>query len=62
MLLIALGMTQYLTSGWVSDSSKHKYFLKGSNDMLKDHTPSGQFTEGGKMFSYPPLSSSNFDG
>ncbi len=48
-------------TGWVSQSSKYRYFLKGSNDMIKDHTPSGQFTEGGKMFSYPPLSSSNYE-
>lgn len=43
-------------TGWVSQSSKYRYFLKGSNDMSKDHTPSGQFTEGGKVFSYPALS------
>lgn len=46
--------------GWISKSSKYRYFLKGSNDMIKDHIPSSQFTEGGKMFSYPPLSSSNY--
>lgn len=48
-------------TGWVSQSSKYRYFLKGSNDMIRDHIPSGQFTEGGKMFSYPPLSSSNYE-
>lgn len=48
-------------SGWVSQNSKYRYFLKGSNDMLKDHIPSGQFTEGGKIFSYPPLSSTNYE-
>ena len=48
-------------SGWVSQSSKYRYFLKGSNDILKDHIPSGQFTEGGKMFRYPPLSNSNYE-
>ena len=47
--------------GWVSQSSKYRYFLKGSNDILKDHIPSGQFTEGGKMFQYPPLGSSNYE-
>ena len=46
--------------GEVSQSSKYKYFLKGSNEFLKDHSPSGQFTEGGKLFSYPNLSSSSF--
>lgn len=49
------------TTGWVSQSSKRKYFLKGSNDMSKDHTPNGQFTDGGKMFNYPPLSTSNYE-
>lgn len=48
-------------SGWVSQSSKYRYFLKGSKDILKDHIPSGQFTEGGKMFRYPPLGSSNYE-
>ena len=49
------------TSGWVSQNSKYRYFLKGSNDILKDHIPSGQFTDGGKVFTYPPLSSSNYE-
>lgn len=49
------------TTGWISQSSKYRYFLKGSNDMIKDHQPSGQFTEGGKVFSYPPLSTSNYE-
>lgn len=48
-------------TGWVSQSSKYRYFLKGSNDMSKDHTPSGQFTEGGKVFSYPMLSTNNYE-
>ncbi len=46
--------------GRVSESSKVRYFLKGSNDMSKDHTPSNQFTEGGKIFNYPPLSAINY--
>ena len=46
--------------GFVSEASRYRYFLKGSNDILKDHTPSSQFTEGGKMFNYPPLSSSSY--
>ena len=49
------------TSGWVSQSSKYRYFLKGSNDMQKDHIPSGQFTEGGKLFNYPPISNLNYE-
>lgn len=36
------------STGWVSNSSKYRYFLKGSNNMIQDHRPSGQFTEGRK--------------
>lgn len=46
--------------GILNDSAKYKYFLKGSNEFLKDHIPNGQFTQGGKVFSYPHLSSENF--
>ncbi len=46
--------------GWVSESNKVRYFLKGSNDMSKDHTPSNHFTDGGKNFNYPPLSATNY--
>ena len=45
------------TTGWVSQESKTKYFLKGTDTMSKDHFPSRQFTEGGKIFEYPNLSS-----
>ena len=47
-------------TGWVSESSKYKYFLKGSIDMSKDHNPSGQFSEGGKIFNYPNISENNY--
>ena len=46
--------------GTVSQSSKYKYFLKGSDEFYSDHTPSGQFTPGGKEFSYPTLKNSSF--
>lgn len=49
------------STGLVSEASKYKYFLKGSDDIIQDHKPSGQFTEGGKMFRYPPLSTSNYE-
>ena len=49
-----------LNGGKATYASKYKYFLKGSNTMSKDHTPSGQFTEGGKVFNYPTLSNSNY--
>lgn len=48
------------TSGWVSENSKYKYFLKGLNEMSEDHIPSGQFSEGGKIFNYPSISKENY--
>ena len=48
------------STGYVSQHSKYRYFLKGSNDFSKDHKPSGQFTEGGKVFSYPEISGTDF--
>lgn len=44
-------------SGTVPSNVKYRYFLKGSSEFNQDHTPSGYFTEGGKLFSYPVLSS-----
>lgn len=44
----------------ITSSYKYKYFLKGANTMSKDHFASGQFTQGGKMFSYPNISSTDF--
>ena len=46
--------------GNVSDSSKYRYFLKGEDEFKKDHTPSGRFTQDGKIFSYPELSTSSY--
>ena len=48
------------TTGYVSQSSKYRYFLKGSNEFLQDHTPNRRFTEGGKIFNYPVLSEQDF--
>lgn len=48
------------STGYISQSSRYRYFLKGSNEFLQDHTPSGQFTEGGKVFSYPTLSGQGY--
>ena len=39
--------------GTVSEASRYKYFLVGREIIDQDHSPSGQFTEGGKVFSYP---------
>ena len=46
--------------GNLPQSSKYKYFLKGANEFNQDHISSGQFTDGGKVFSYPSLSSSSY--
>lgn len=47
-------------SGYLSNSSKYKYFLKGEDEFNKSHTPEGQFTEGGKIFEYPSLSKTDY--
>ena len=46
--------------GWFSQTTRYKYFLKGSNDMDMDHQPIGRFTEEGKVFNYPELSIANY--
>lgn len=47
-------------SGYLSNSSKYKYFLKGEDEFNKTHVPDGQFTDGGKVFEYPTLSMNNY--
>ena len=42
--------------GTASEESRTKYFLVGRETIEQDHSPSGQFTEGGKVFSYPNVS------
>ena len=44
----------------LSNSAKYKYFLKGESEFNQSHFPSGQFTENGKVFEYPPLSINNY--
>lgn len=48
-------------NGTVSESIKYRYFLKGSSEINADHFPSGKFTENGMEFSYPNLSSNNYE-
>ena len=38
--------------GTASEQSRYKYFLVGREVIDQDHSPSGQFTENGKIFSY----------
>lgn len=46
--------------GFLSNISKYKYFLKGEEEFSQTHLPIGQFTEGGKVFELPVLSSNNY--
>ena len=49
-----------LGNGGISAAAKYKYFLKGYNSINQDHTAIGQFTEGGKEFKYPSLSTQDY--
>ena len=42
--------------GVILQSTHYKYFLKGTNTFNKDHILEKQFTDGGKVFSYPTIS------
>lgn len=46
--------------GTASEESRTKYFLVGRETIEQDHSPSGQFTEGGKIFSYPNISNEDY--
>ena len=46
--------------GYLSNSSKYRYFLKGENSFNESRIPNGQFTEGGKVFAFPSLSTSDY--
>ena len=49
-----------IVGGFTSNTVKNTYFLKGEKTFNKDHFPSGRFTEKGKLFLYPSLSSSDY--
>lgn len=46
--------------GTASEESRYKYFLVGKEIIDQDHKSSGQFTEGGKVFSYPDISNTSY--
>ena len=46
--------------GIVLNSTHYKYFLKGTDTFNKDHKLDTQFSEGGKIFSYPQISKSDY--
>ena len=47
-------------SGRVSNDIKYRYFLKGTDTFEKDHVLSYQFSDGGKIFSYPTISREDY--
>lgn len=48
-------------NGYVTNSMRYQYFLKGELDISKDHIPNAKFTENGREYSYPLLSASNYE-
>lgn len=42
-------------NGYLTNSTKYKYFLKGSNTMNSNHFPNGKISEKGVLFKYPIL-------
>lgn len=46
--------------GIVLQSTHYKYFLKGTNTFNKDHLLERQYTAGGKIFSFPDISVSDY--
>ena len=42
--------------GKLTQKEKYRYFLKGSKTFNENHTPTGYFTDGGQLFTYPTLS------
>lgn len=46
--------------GNIGNKRKYKYFLLGSQEFNVDHMPIGKFTQNGKEFSYPELSTENY--
>lgn len=46
--------------GYLSKAEKHKYFLKGSNTMNKNHKLSGKVTKVGQEFAYPMLEANDY--
>lgn len=45
---------------YVTNSTKHKYFLKGSTEINKNHSPTGKISENGQRFKYPDLQSEDY--
>lgn len=48
-------------NGKLTDTERYKFFLKGSDEFLKDHTPSGEISENSMIFTLPTLSITNYE-
>lgn len=46
--------------GYITNATKHKYFLKGSKVMNENHTSVGRMTEKGQEFIYPDLEEKDY--
>lgn len=46
--------------GRAPSSAKYRYFLVGSDELYKDHTPTGDISETGNEFTYPEVSKTNY--
>ena len=47
-------------NGKATNEMKYKYFLKGTNSFEKDHSLEYQFSEQGRKFAYPTISSKDY--
>lgn len=43
-----------------TQESRYRYFLKGLQEFNQNHIPNGQFSEEGKVFTYPTVSNKNY--
>lgn len=46
--------------GYISNSTKHQYFLKGADIMDKNHIANGKVSGNGQTFEYPHLQTENY--
>lgn len=46
--------------GYITNTTKHKYFVQGSKIMNENHIPKGKFTESGQEFKYPELEKNSY--
>ena len=47
-------------NGILLSSTKYRYFLKGTETFADDHIDETQFSDGGKVFSYPKISTQDY--